>query len=706
VKIIRKQSRTVTVVKLTCHTALVIAVACSGPLAFSQGSAGTSVLRAKNTEVALEFDAKTHSRVIANLQGKQVVLGSFAAAETVSVNGKRIEDFSIRSHDERSFSDARGSGRRLTIKATAGEIEKVETVDSFTRFPSMLFVTVTYTNSGRSTIAVDGWRSQNYRIQAGETRDGVAFWSLESGSYEKRPDWAIPLKPGFDQKNYLGMNADDYGGGTPVIDVWRPDVGLAVGHAELKPELVSEPITMPDASYATVAVESDAKRTLKPGESFKTLETFLNVHTGDYFRSLREYQKVMIAKGIHLQNPPDNAYDPIWCAWGFGRKFQPRQIDAALPEAQKLGMGWVAMDDGWQNNLGDWDLDPQKFPKGDASVRALVDKIHARGMKAQLWWAPLAGSPTSELAKKHNDWFLLDSTGGRRKISYWDAFYLCPADPAVVKYHQQLAERIFKVWGFDGLKLDGQFFNAVPPCTNPAHHHKSPLDSVQQLPYFFKAISDAAHSVKPGALIELCPCGTSYSFFTMPYYNMTVASDPESSWQVRTKGKALKALMGDKLPYFGDHVELSDGGDDFASTVGIGGVIGTQYRWPPYDKTAPDGEMKKAKLMLTPDKEQIWAKWVQVYKEHTLSQGTYRGDLYDIGFDKPETHSVQKNTSMYYAFFAGQWNGRVQLRGLGNKKYKVVDYVHAKSLGVVQGPSGVLKVDFKKSLLVEAKPIE
>jgi alpha-galactosidase len=99
-------------------------------------------------------------------------------------------------------------------------------------------------------------------------------------------------------------------------------------------------------------------------------------------------------------------------------------------------------------------------------------------------------------------------------------------------------ERIFKVWGFDGLKIDGQFLNAVPPCTNPAHHHKTPLASVQQLPYFFKAISDAAHAVKPGALIELCPCGTSYSFFSMPYYNMTVASDPKSSWQVRSKGKA------------------------------------------------------------------------------------------------------------------------------------------------------------------------
>jgi alpha-galactosidase len=620
------------------------------------------------------------------------------------VNGNPLQDFALKHHEEQPFSDGRGAAKRLKIVATAGAIEKEETVDSFAKFPNMLFVNVKYTNRGKQAVSVEGWTSQAHTIQAGAAKGGPAFWSLESGSYENRPDWPIPLKPGFKQQNFLGMNADDYGGGTPVIDVWRPDVGLAVGHSELKPELVSEPVTMPTADYATVAIDSGQKRTLNPGETLQTPETFLDVHTGDYFQPLRDYRSVMIAKGVHLQSTPAGGFQPIWCAWGFGRNFQPRQIENALPEAQKLGMGWVTMDDGWQTNLGDWEPNPQKFPNGDASVRALVDKIHARGMKAQLWWAPLAVSPTSNLAREHGDWLLVDPSGSKRKISYWHAFYLCPADPEVVRYHQRLAERIFKVWGFDGLKIDGQFLNAVPPCTNPAHHHKTSLESVQQLPYFFKAISDAAHAVKPGAMIELCPCGTSYSFFTMPYYNMTVASDPESSWQVRSKGKALKALMGDQLPYFGDHVELSDGGDDFASTIGVGGVIGTQYRWPPSDEKAAPGEMRTARLILTPAKEQIWQKWIRIYKDHMLSQGQYLGGLYDIGFDKPETHAIRKDSAMYYAFYAPQWAGTVTLRGLESKRYKVVDYVNDKPLGFVNGRNGELRVKFAKFLLIEASP--
>ena len=146
---------------------------------------------------------------------------------------------------------------------------------------------------------------------------------------------------------------------------------------------------------------------------------------------------------------------------------------------------------------------------------------------------------------------------------------------------------MFRDWGFDGLKLDGQHMNAVPPCYNPAHKHERPEDSVEALPAFFKMIYDTARSIKPDALVEFCPCGTGFNFFTLPNLNMSVASDPHNSWQVRTKGKTLKALHGDAIAYFGDHVELSDGHEDFASTLGIGGVVGTQFTWPPGSAARP-----------------------------------------------------------------------------------------------------------------------
>jgi len=307
----------------------------------------------------------------------------------------------------------------------------------------------------------------------------------------------------------------------------------------------------------------------------------------------------------------------------------------------------------------------------------------------------LAADPGSELARTHPEMLLLNADGSKQIISYWNSWYLCPADPAVVEYHKAIVVKAIRDWGFDGLKLDGQFMNGAPPCYNPAHHHSRPEESVEGMPQFFRAIYETARGIKPDALIEFCPCGTGYSFFTLPFMNMTVASDPESAWQVRLKGKTLKALQGDGMAYFGDHVDMVK--DDLASTVGVGGVVGTNFRWPPGSASSREGKD------LTPAREQLFAKWIGIYKEKMLSRGEYLGALYDIGFDKPEAHAIRKDGNMYYAFFAPQWNGKVTLRGLGERSYQVTDYVNGKDLGTIRGPAATLDVHFEKHLLLEVK---
>jgi alpha-galactosidase len=480
-----------------------------------------------------------------------------------------------------------------------------------------------------------------------------------------------------------------------VVDVWCRDAGIAVGHVEMAPKLVSLPVATQGSDRATVAVEFKQDQVLHPGATLKTLHTFASVHQGDYFQALRDYRGVMVAQGVHFDAAPESAFGPIWCAWGYGRKIQPSQIYNALPIVKKLGFTWVTLDDGWQTAQGDWFLQPQKFPRGDADMRALVDKIHAEGFRAQLWWAPLAADPGTELVEKHPEMLLLNADGSKQKISYWNSWYLCPADRAVVEYHQAIVRKAMKVWGFDGLKLDGQHMNGAPPCYNPAHKHARPEESVEAMPKFFQAIYDTAREIKPDALVEFCPCGTAYSFFTLPFLNMSVASDPKSAWQVRTKGKTLKALQGDSVAYFGDHVDMTK--DDFASTVGVGGVVGTNFTWP-------EGSAEKKRGDLTPARELNFEKWIQLYKEKMLSRGEYLGDLYDIGFDLPETHAIRKGGSMYYAFFAPKWDGKITLRGLSAQSYRITDYESGKDLGMVRGPAATLDVKFEKHLLLEAKP--
>jgi alpha-galactosidase len=669
-----------------------------GSCAFSTAlDAPTGNPQIQSGNLRVEFDKNLRSRVVAHFDKKETVMGPLSSSETVTAADRTFAAFPLTSQKSDHAKDAFGEGERLTVEGKAGALTKTVAVTIYSDFPTMAFFDVQYTNTGTTKLAIKSWTNNAYTVNAESNAGSPAFWSYQTGSYEKRPNWILPLHVNFQQQNYQGMNASDYGGGTPILDVWRRDVGIAVGDVETRPRLVSLPVSMPDAAHAKIAVRFNKAISLNPGESFHTFRTFVAVHQGDYFRTLTDYRRFMMKQGFQPATAPDDAFGAIWCAWGYGRSVQPQQVYDTLPTAKRLGFKWVTLDDGWQNNVGDWALDPKKFPHGDADIKALVDRIHAEGFKAQLWWSPLSAVPDSDLLREHPDYELLNRDGSRRKVSWWNSYYLCPADRRVVEYHKALVRKILVDWGFDGLKLDGQHMNGVPACYNPAHYHAQPEDSVEALPDFFHAIYETAQSVKPGALVEFCPCGTGYSFFTMPDFNMSVASDPEGSFQVRSKAKTLKGLMGDNVPFFGDHVELSDGGNDFASTLGVGGVVGTQF-------VLPSEVQKKSKSVLTPEREKDFEKWLRIYHEKMLSRGQYLGQLYDIGFDAPETHVIRKDQAMYYAFFAKQWKGTVELRGLEDRNYSVVDYVTGKSLGTVAGHSAHLPVEFAGNLLVEVRP--
>lgn len=653
----------------------------------------------QSPDLRIEFDNNMHSRVVARLNGKETPLGAFSASETVKGSDRSWNDFAVASQSREHVSDNYGSGEELTITGTSGVLRKTVSVTIYDDFPNLAVYDVNYTNTGKSKLAILEWNNNAYTIdaQSGAAAGQVPFWSYQSGSYEKRPNWVLPLHAGFSQQNYLGMNDTDYGGGTPIVDVWRKDVGIGVGLVDPRPRLISLPVSMPSANEARVGVQYRKDLELLPAESFHTFRSFVAVHNGDYFKTLVTFRHFMSKQGFQMASAPTDGFGAIWCAWGYGRDFKPQQVYDTLPTVKKMGFKWVTLDDGWQNDYGDWQLDPKKFPGGDADIKAMVERIHQEGFKAQLWWSPLSAVPSSKLLTNQPDLALLNKDGSRQKISWWNSDYLCPADSRVVEYHKALVRKILVDWGFDGLKLDGQHMNGVPPCFNPAHHHKRPEDAVEALPEFFKAIYDEAQSAKPGSLVEFCPCGTAFSFYTMPHFNMSVASDPKGSFQVRSKGKTIKGLMGDDVPYFGDHVELSDNHDDFASTLGIGGVVGTQF-------VLPSLVEKHGRFDLTPEREKSFTKWLELYQEKDLARGQYLGELYDIGFDLPEAHVIRKDKKVYYAFYAADWKGALELRGLDDRAYHIVDYVDGKDFGVVHGPVAHLSADFSKHLLLEATP--
>jgi len=79
--------------------------------------------------------------------------------------------------------------------------------------------------------------------------------------------------------------------------------------------------------------------------------------------------------------------------------------------------------------------------------------------------------------------------------------------------------------------------------------------------------------------------------------------------------------------------------------------------------------------------------------------------LYDIGYDKPEAHVIQKSDTLFYAFYGKNWDGEIELRGLENKIYKVRDYVNDIDYNNVNGTKCQIHVHFPKSLLLQVVPV-
>jgi alpha-galactosidase len=79
-------------------------------------------------------------------------------------------------------------------------------------------------------------------------------------------------------------------------------------------------------------------------------------------------------------------------------------------KAAALGVDRFVMDDGWfgqrktdHAGLGDWYVNPQKFPNG---LKPLIDKVQGLGMDFGLWVEPEMVNPDSDLYRKHPDWVL------------------------------------------------------------------------------------------------------------------------------------------------------------------------------------------------------------------------------------------------------------------------------------------------------------
>jgi len=658
-----------------------------------------------------------------------------ASSDYLVVAGKDIRDFTL-DFAHAKVTDAQGKlgarGKRVEVTgrgstdAGAG-IEKTLVLEVYDDFPNLAVVTVAYKNVGGQELKLDRVVVQRHRLNAAladPKLEPFRLWSFQGSAYDWGKDEILPLAMGFSRPNFMGgPGPKGLGGGIPVLDFWTAKVGVAIGHPEPVPLVVSLPVKVEKDSRIGASMEIERATTLKPGEVYSAPRSFVAVHTGDFYEPLSLWSAALQRQGWTPAKPTNADFAANWCGWGYEQDFTPEQMLGTIPKLKELGFKWTTLDYRWFNNYGDWEPRADLFP-GD-TLKKVVDEYHRQGFLVQLWWQPIAiedgqgkhalpkPMETAQLVKQHPDWLILDKQGRHaRMISPVSTVgALCPALPEVQEYHRKLVERFMRDWGFDGNKMDSVF--SVPPCYNPKHHHKSPDESIRAMAEVYRVILQTTRSLKPDSVTQICPCGTTPNLAWLPYQDQAVTADPVGGFQVRRRIKMYKAMLGPQSAVYGDHVELSgmrqvgkewiESGSDFASTVGTGGVIGTKFTWP-----ADPPRPRLRRVLLTPEKEAHWKKWIDLYNAKMLSRGNFL-DLYTIGYDNPEGYAIERDGKMYYAFFADSpvtaWKGQIELRGLRPGKYQVTDYENRRPLGELTAPDQKLATEFTGHLLIEVSKL-
>lgn len=608
------------------------------------------------------------------------------------VGGDNIRDFTDYSCVvERNIIGILGIGERITITSHSPSTRLIRTyILEVSAAESGVVYTKTSYQSGDTAVDVSGYVDNVFELYGAKK----CIWSYNGGGEGPMHYYDTLQKIDLtDAEKFIRENKhNSLAAGIPVADIYTAIGGIAVGDASVTRHEVHTPVYETNDS-AQVSIWWPGKA-IEAGASVVAGQSFVVVHGCDYFNGLRGYKNAMEHLGmVMLKNVPERSYELRWEGWGWQFEWTLDRIIGKLDELQAAGVKQITLDDGWYNAAGDWELNPEKFPNGEADMHRLVDAIHAHGMSALLWWRPCAAESHSKLYRDHPEYFVKNEDGSIARIlsavgnPIGENYALCPTSPGAIAATVKFIHRAMNEWHFDGFKGDYVWSNSK--CYDESHHHPYPEESTERLADIYQAAREAMVADDPDAFNLLCNCGAPQDYYSLQYMTQIVTADPTSLDQTRRRVKAYKGLMGDYFPVTTDH-----SGIWYAATIGTGAVIIEKFDF-------------------TGEEEAEYERWMRIAMTEQLHKGRFVGDLYCYGFDPYETYVVEKNGIMYYAFYRDGIRYRpdgypdIELKGLDpDKMYRIVDYVNDRVVATnLMGGNAVFNTRFADYLLVKAVEI-
>ena len=176
-------------------------------------------------------------------------------------------------------------------------------------------------------------------------------------------------------------------------------------------------------------------------------------------------------------------WNPVgWSRYQYFTRLRWEDVEKNLKVAQKsFPFEVFQIDDGYEQDIGDWMETKQGFPSLDEIAKA----IKAHNFVPGIWTAPFSVSETSKLFMAHPDWAVADNNSPKECYKNWGKkiYALDTTHPEVKKWLFDTFSSLKKM-GFKFFKIDFLFSAAMPgkrtKNVTPVQAYKQGLDVVRE----------------------------------------------------------------------------------------------------------------------------------------------------------------------------------------------------------------------------------
>ncbi len=237
----------------------------------------------------------------------------------------------------------------------------------------------------------------------------------------------------------------------------------------------------------------------------------------DYAASLSKKEKVKLNQ---TESPTG------WCSWYYYYTAINEEIILSnLREIKRkhLPFQFFQVDDGYQNEIGDWTIVNEKFPRG---LRFLAEEIKRENLIPGIWLAPFLIRKKSQFFRNYPEAILKDESGSPVPAQWnplWGLDYTYTLDtthPRSLEFLESVFKTFVKDYGYTYLKLD--FLYSASLIGSPYNKKLSPLERYKTAIEFIRKVV--------GKNIFLLGCGAPMMSSIGVFDGMRIGCDVTPYW--------------------------------------------------------------------------------------------------------------------------------------------------------------------------------